>query len=463
MTTEPPVADPTTPVPSAIPEPVPAEAPTDPEIRDLATQLATPALTFDPATMLKGIITAVDSSGGAGTTPTVSVQISGDTSVTIDGVRFLGSYSPQVNDNALIVKQGTDLFALGTIAVIPAPEDPGWTAPALSAGFTTNGNNNGNVEFRKVFDNGAWKMQWRGSVAHTGTNTAITTVIAGFRPSVRRSITVARDDGGGANVVKVDFNTDGTVTLVGSTTFGNVNGGATGAASPGGLTGGATPGGTTGGAAPGGTTGTASPTGSSASAGGDGTNASVSATGTNSSTSATGTNSSTSPSGDSGPSYGNTSATDIGDTSSVDPIDNTDWQLCGYLSLNQSDLCHNHAIIGAHSHTINGNHLHSLASHTHTMGAGGQLSHGHTFTPASHTHTFTPASHTHVFTPTNHTHDITITPHSHDLTTASHIHSLTTVSHAHDLTTTAHTHTFTPTGAVATPTWISFNGIEYFL
>lgn len=274
------------------------------EISQLVDQLAKPDLPFDPTTIRKGTITAFNPTN---TPPSVDLTLSGDDTTTVSAVRYLDSYSPVVGDTVLIVKQGTDIVVLGQIHDGSTGADGGWQTPTPSTGFTNNGNSNGNPAYRLVVDNGDLKVQWKGSVAHTGTNTAIfaaAQVPAPYRPASTRNMLTARDPGGGANGVGIQFNTDGSVTLIGPTTFGNVNGGNTGTA--------------------------------------------------------TGTSGST----------------------SINATDLSDYQLCGYLSLAGSDLCH------AHNTTV-------VGAHTHTLGS--------------------------------------------------------------------HTHTFTPTGAVADPTWISFNGIEYFL
>lgn len=196
-------------------------------IRELATEIAKQAvLDFDPATLRKGQITAIADTSAP---PTLSVQISGDTTTTIDGVRYVESYVPAVGDTALIIKQGTDLVALGKIAANYSAT--GWTTVTLGAGFTHNGNGGGAVRYRRVYDNGSPKMQWRGVAARSSGTVVISTPLAsGFRPQNRVPIGTARSATGGANSVKLDFQTDGTVEMVGGTT------------SPGaGTTGGATP------------------------------------------------------------------------------------------------------------------------------------------------------------------------------------------------------------------------------
>ncbi|MCX5535195.1 hypothetical protein OG785_32160 [Streptomyces sp. NBC_00006] len=73
-------------------------------IRELATEIAKQAiLAFDPATVRKSAVTAIATTA---TPPTLSVQISGDTTTTIDGVRYIDSYAPVGGDTVLIIKAG---------------------------------------------------------------------------------------------------------------------------------------------------------------------------------------------------------------------------------------------------------------------------------------------------------------------------------------------------------------------
>lgn len=83
------------------------------EIRELATVLQRPPYAFQPATIRKGSILSHDS---AGTPPTVGIAISGDTTTTIPGVRYLDSYTPVIGHTVLLIKQGTDMVVLGHIA-----------------------------------------------------------------------------------------------------------------------------------------------------------------------------------------------------------------------------------------------------------------------------------------------------------------------------------------------------------
>lgn len=205
-----------------------AEAAQMDAIRELAREIAKQAvLDFDPATIRKGQVTAIADTSAP---PTLSVQISGDTTTTIDGIRYIDSYAPVVGDTALIIKQGTDLVALGQIAA--AFSATAWTTVALGAGFGHNGNGNGNVRYRKVWDNGSPKMQWRGAAGRSSGTIAVSTPLAsGYRPVDLVSVEVARSAVGGANGVKLDFKPDGTVEMVGGQTA--PNSGTTGSTTPG--------------------------------------------------------------------------------------------------------------------------------------------------------------------------------------------------------------------------------------
>lgn len=220
------MTSPTPPVPPGVPQAAAVQqvaqevarkavAQTD-ELRALAMEIGQQVKPeFKASTFRKGIITAVNDNA---TPPTVSLQLSGDTATTISGVRRLEGYSPVVNQTALVLKQGSEIMALGHIAT--QPESP-WTQVSLNSGFSHDGNSNGNLEYRKVIDHGSEKIQWRGGVNRNSGN-VLCTLPTGFRPSSRRTLLTARTAVGGSNDVKVDFNTNGTVELVGLQTAPNL-------------------------------------------------------------------------------------------------------------------------------------------------------------------------------------------------------------------------------------------------
>lgn len=188
-------------------------------IRELATEIAKQAvLDFDPATIRKGTVSSIASTA---VPPTLGVQISGDTTE-IPGIRYIDSYAPEVGDTVLIIKQGTDLVALGEIA--GQFSESAFTTVTLAAGFTHNGNANGNVEIRRVWDHGRWRVDMLGA-ANRSSGTLIATLDAKYWPLARRSLSATRTAVGGSNTVKIDVEPNGQMLMVGGTTA--PNGGST--------------------------------------------------------------------------------------------------------------------------------------------------------------------------------------------------------------------------------------------
>lgn len=171
----------------------------------------------------KGEVAAVNDTTSP---PTVAINISGDTETLINNVRILNGYTPQLGQTCLVCKQGADIFLLGAIASASAlsngtstTADDGWIQATLSNG-SHNGNSNGNVEYRRILDHGSWKMQWRGGWSPSGTTQMISTADGlddDFRPKVKRSLIGAREIQTGSVSVGWDFNTDGSVIMIGPT------------------------------------------------------------------------------------------------------------------------------------------------------------------------------------------------------------------------------------------------------
>lgn len=226
---------------------------TDEELRALAQQLKKSGqLGFDPMTMVKGTVTAFDFSGSP---PTLTINVSGDTTTEITNVVLLNNYSPQVGHTVLVAKQGADIVVLGHIAELGAYTvnggAGGWVRADISNG-THGGNGNGDIYYRRILDHGSWKMQWRGGWNVSGTFIIDTGKALGsdFRPSSKRSVLAARQ-AEDALSVQIDFHSDGRVQMVGANTTANsanVSGdvfsfsGSTGGTSVGGTTGGASAG-----------------------------------------------------------------------------------------------------------------------------------------------------------------------------------------------------------------------------
>lgn len=191
------------------------EASQEQQLRDLATQLAAMTkLGFDPMTIRKAIITSVSD---ATSPPTVSLNISGDSTTLVSEVRMLNNYTPLVGQTVLMAKQGTEIFLLGSIASVnptaaSASSDTsnGWRTAALSAGSHGSGDNT--VRYRRIMDHGSWKMQWRGEWLPGGNLTMLNAGVLDpdFRPGGRRAPATGREASGHATC-RMEFSSDGTV------------------------------------------------------------------------------------------------------------------------------------------------------------------------------------------------------------------------------------------------------------
>jgi hypothetical protein len=184
----------------------------DDEIRQLATALAP-----EPVTAMSGEKAVIDSIslGGSGTPPTVTVNLGG---VLIPGVAIESNYTPQVGDTVLLLRQGTSYLASMRITAQSSKSvntEGGWTQASLASG---NGHRSGSaVMYRRVMDNGCWKMQWKGLMDYGNSSLLASALAADFRPSESRPIAIARSLTGGMPVMRLDFDTDGTATFWGAT------------------------------------------------------------------------------------------------------------------------------------------------------------------------------------------------------------------------------------------------------
>ncbi|MER7596288.1 hypothetical protein [Streptomyces hydrogenans] len=190
------------------------------EIRLLVAQMQKAgALGFDPSTHVKGVITAVSY---ASSPPTVSLQISGDTTTTITGVRIMNNFTPVTGQTVDIRKQGADIVITGHTADVSGTArgqvGSGWIKATLTNG-SHNGNSNGDVYYRLKLDDGSWKVQWQGGWAPEGSSIMIDSGQAlpeRFWPKALRSVPAARQVSTATSVV-FDFHTDGRVVLTGHT------------------------------------------------------------------------------------------------------------------------------------------------------------------------------------------------------------------------------------------------------
>lgn len=159
-----------------------------------------PKKTACSACLVKGVVTAV-------AYPYMTVQVDGDTMTSISNVRYLEAYSPVVGDTCTMLKQGSDLLAIGRVNTTTAsPAVNGWVSPTLNTGFTHSADP---IRYRLINDHGDVCLQLRGSctmsgsVVYTANVATVFTLPAGFRPSLNSSIILPRDSGG--LCVKVNF------------------------------------------------------------------------------------------------------------------------------------------------------------------------------------------------------------------------------------------------------------------
>lgn len=219
MTGPVPAPDTPQPNPSAVtavtPQQAAAQAQQQSQLRSLAEVLVT-----DPgvsAQVMKGKLLAVNYNSYP---PLCTIQLGGDTSSSIADVRFLDSYVPVVNDTILIVKQGSELFVLGQMAEnAPAGQESlsGWQTPVLSTTWNSNPSAIP-VRYRKVLDNGSYKIQLQGRVNRNGTNTGtvLWTMPAGYIPGVVRNMVATRENlNGGSNAVQLSALPNGNIEISG--------------------------------------------------------------------------------------------------------------------------------------------------------------------------------------------------------------------------------------------------------
>lgn len=190
--------------------PQPGPSPTDAQVNALASQLksmvdaaSAGSVQLSQATVAATALTA--------TPPTVSVTMSGST-VQIDGVSFMEGYTPAVGDNVDLLKQGNAILVLGHVADVGTgtSTNGGWAASGITG-----------ISYRKVIDNGAFKVQFTGS--GTATSASLFTLPVGFRPAVTRILPGAAFLAN-FGVCNVQITTGGVATLVSDQGGGHIHG-----------------------------------------------------------------------------------------------------------------------------------------------------------------------------------------------------------------------------------------------
>jgi hypothetical protein len=127
-------------------------------------------------------------------------------------------------DDNLIV--GLGLTVSGSISANNLLIVSDWTSPTLFTGYTGDGNNNGTVQYRVIAFLGTTFVQWRGGLnvgyisgsPINGGNFLNAALPASARPASMRTCPVACSGASSTSLaMKVDFKTDGTVSIVNQT------------------------------------------------------------------------------------------------------------------------------------------------------------------------------------------------------------------------------------------------------
>lgn len=165
---------------------------------------------------LMAIVSMVNSDG------TVTVTRGDDT---YPKVRRLSGYTgPAVGDVVEILRTSGGWVAIGRFLT----ETNGWVSITPAAGYTNNGNSNGNMMYRKVVDHGTPFVEWSGGISWSTSGSPPSggqfyTMPAALRPTTQRSVSAAA----GGVCTKIDFRTAGECVLIGPsgiTTWASVNG-----------------------------------------------------------------------------------------------------------------------------------------------------------------------------------------------------------------------------------------------
>ncbi|MFJ2017251.1 hypothetical protein [Streptomyces nodosus] len=122
-----------------------------------------------------------------------------------------GAYDGQYRDNGTALERWNAAGAVWETYRPPVVTVP-WIAPALAAGYTNNGNNQGTLRYRRITIDGVPHMQWRGGVSWTASGTPpgsgyplAGAVPAAYRPAIHTSTSMAA----GGVPMKCDFQTSG--------------------------------------------------------------------------------------------------------------------------------------------------------------------------------------------------------------------------------------------------------------
>ncbi|MFF4952278.1 hypothetical protein [Streptomyces chattanoogensis] len=167
--------------------------------------------------ILMGTVSAVGSDG------TITVIRGTDT---YPSVRLLSGYtSPAVNDTVEIMRTLGGWICLGALQTVNPVSV--WNTVSMATGFSSNGNSNGTVQYRVVKLYGGSFVEWRGGIGITysgnsiqnGGNFLASALPSSARPPSLRTVIVPCSASSSSSLsLKVDFKTDGTTGIVGTTT-----------------------------------------------------------------------------------------------------------------------------------------------------------------------------------------------------------------------------------------------------
>ncbi|MER7153754.1 hypothetical protein [Streptomyces lydicus] len=196
------------------------------------TASSTPVIPTPAGTQIGFYLATINVPPVGGGSPSVSLSVLPRTvapgGILPSSVAPTSPYTGQFYDN------GTDLLRYNGASweTYQKVQTVAWTTPTLGTGYTqgdltTNGNLNGPIRYRRITVQGTDYVEWDGGANRTTgaqtTNILSAALASTFRPAGRASFTIARNATSAAGEVsaisscKVDFNQDGTVSLVAAT------------------------------------------------------------------------------------------------------------------------------------------------------------------------------------------------------------------------------------------------------
>lgn len=171
----------------------------DNDIRELARVLLPDARVRRDINLVQGIVASIQYDN------TLSVYLGGETTLSVNNIRYLSSYVPVVGDVIQLVKNGADLFVVGKIKSV-LPTSGSWQVPALLNGFTNFGS--GYEPARYWITPDGW-VHLGGVLARAGGASIlpIFTLPVGYRPATKQRL-IAFGATGPMYGINIDTNGD---------------------------------------------------------------------------------------------------------------------------------------------------------------------------------------------------------------------------------------------------------------